>query len=1114
MRSHSFILRKSHLLTKLSSLPLRHTRLAAGTRVFSSNSSTPVEPHEASSVVSPTQSSESVFDEDQDKTNIKLRRTRISSSPSNEKDPERLELPDGLDILWLPTDSTVSSSISPNPTLPPEILEEALDNLLITLHPQNQHRAVHPSGFSSRLVEPTLGLYCPIEGGDYVVDATVRELASRTGSEVLVLDAVQLAAGEWGEFGKAANALNLPNNPLHFSSPPPNSMESSRQASSVEQVEEEGEGPSFFFSAPPRVSIAAIKAIPSIQGRTLIASPSRRTAPPPSKLETFLETLVNLPSVSEGLDNPPKNRPRLIYIRDFPTLAPSSSVWYPPLLAAVRNRRKGPISRPSSVVASPMTIIFGMTPPITPPNSSPGSTSSLISLLMNRNTSSSEVAQGGKSEGVHDWSESEAAELAREKRLRMRLKKWEKDATALYDEFPKLSTKHESPGSTLNPEIVVIGGPNGPSSSPSMLGMPIGFGILDHDGDTNSQFFRSSVLVPSPRSLSQERDTRVNRRREINELIVRMGVGAVGGVLESTPADLAFTNVKSATETSNNPPSSPLSMMWEKWGNKIEAWSNVRKIADRAMGSVMTSHHLSGKKATLDSTVVPWTAVQTAWATYNTLQETRKRWLKDASSYKFADDISADEQDPLNAELGNDKVVESVKNDPDLDPHEHRLISCIVDPNSMTTSFKQVHLPLHTIDSVRTIVSLPLLHPHAFQQGILKDYSMTGCLLFGPPGTGKTLVVRALAKEAGCRMLAISPSDVMDMYVGEGEKLVKAVFSLARRLSPCVVFLDEIDALFGARMSTRESGGAFAHRGVITEFMQEMDGLKSSKDDNVIVIGATNRPFDLDDAVLRRLPRRLLVDLPGEQERQEILKILLRDESLATDVTIEALAVKTDSFSGSDLKHLCVSAALDSVKEHVELPWKSEHPIASRSSESPNTPAVDIDGDSTSSESETPTAPTTVISGSSPSITISSPQQQLDENVTMAMAEFLPSSLPEVIAPAATIDSETSPSIIISSPQQPLNGDLPKDESPQPSLPGRQETPGHPTRILHLRNFLQALREITPSSSESFGSLAELRKWNEEFGEGRKDRKKRQVWGKGQFGFVEDTLQKDRVAKR
>lgn len=82
---------------------------------------------------------------------------------------------------------------------------------------------------------------------------------------------------------------------------------------------------------------------------------------------------------------------------------------------------------------------------------------------------------------------------------------------------------------------------------------------------------------------------------------------------------------------------------------------------------------------------------------------------------------------------------------------------------SMPTSFSQVHLPPHTIDSVRTIVSLPLLHPSSFQHGILKEHGMTGCLLFGPPGTGKTLVVRALAKEAGCRMLAVTPSDVMDM---------------------------------------------------------------------------------------------------------------------------------------------------------------------------------------------------------------------------------------------------------------------------------------------------------------------------------------------------------------
>lgn len=134
------------------------------------------------------------------------------------------------------------------------------------------------------------------------------------------------------------------------------------------------------------------------------------------------------------------------------------------------------------------------------------------------------------------------------------------------------------------------------------------------------------------------------------------------------------------------------------------------------------------------------------------------------------------------------------------------------------------------------------------------------------------------------------------------------MFSLARRLSPCVVFIDEIDSLFGARMSARETGGALAHRGVITEFMSEMDGLRSgSQDKKVIVIGATNRPFDLDDAVLRRLPRRLLVDLPGEKERKEILRILLREEDVAEDVNLDEMAKRTGDFSGSDLKRASLS---------------------------------------------------------------------------------------------------------------------------------------------------------------------------------------------------------------
>ena len=170
----------------------------------------------------------------------------------------------------------------------------------------------------------------------------------------------------------------------------------------------------------------------------------------------------------------------------------------------------------------------------------------------------------------------------------------------------------------------------------------------------------------------------------------------------------------------------------------------------------------------------------------------------------------------------------------------------------------------------------------------------------------------------------------------------------------------------------------------------------------------------------------------------------------------------------------------------MELPWKHEPVIAPVPATNPESPS---------------------------SITVSSSsEQQLDENLTKG--ESLPSPPPESIAPVATLDNETSPSISTSPPEQPLDSNVPNDNSAQ-STPLPETAVRQPRRVLHLRNFLQAQREITPSSSESFGSLAELRKWNEEFGEGRRDRKRRQVWGKGQFGFVEhgnDGLREGRVA--
>ncbi|KAF7305108.1 AAA domain-containing protein [Mycena kentingensis (nom. inval.)] len=891
------------------------------------------------------------------------------------KEPENaVELPEGLEarILWTPDAEPGPSHDSALP--PPELFEEALHNLHITLHPQTQHRATFASPLGP-LVEPTLALYCPIEGGDYVIDATVREMARRTDAEVLVLDAAQLAAGEWGLFGNAANALQLPRNPLHFRAAP---SSSSRQAAPEEEEDDaEGHSPQM---GPRQMTFTLFN--PPSMGRTLVANPPRRTAPP-SKISVFFESVVNTPSSDS------KIRPRIIYIRDFPTLAPSSAAWYPALLNSVRSRRKGALHRHSAPVTHPVTIVFGITPPLVPKASSAP-----------RRASSSSPSQP-----TSEWSEDDASNRAREKRLRERLRRWERGG--LEEDLTKVMPLADNAVPDNSHGVIIVG-----QSSAHALLPPSGDANSDVANELDALFFRSSVLVPRERSLEQERSCRVERRREINELTMRMGVGAVGGVIDKESAAILFETPaqedKADAEASADEESgSERSQMWEDWADRVELWSTVRAVSDRAVGRAVASRDPTERR-TMEPTLVSWEDIDSAWVAHGASRNLRKSWMKEsakvAREQREQDEEDSDDEEAQAASA--DEVVQQVRNDQSLEPHEKQLLGCIVDTATMPTSFQQVHLPPHTIDSIRTIVSLPLLHPQAFQQGILKEHGMTGCLLFGPPGTGKTLVVRALAKEAGCRMLAVTPADVLDMYVGEGEKLVKAVFSLARRLAPCVIFLDEIDALFGARSSGRDrGGGALAHRSVLTEFMQEMDGLRTSKDDNIIVIGATNRPFDLDEAVLRRLPRRLLVDLPGEAERAEIVNILLRDETLGPDLDSKDIAKKTDGFSGSDLKHLCVSAALDAVKETVVVPWST------------NGAGTASDAASSSTEAPSPT-------------------------------------------------------------------DVP--------------------RVLHLRHFTKALKEITPSASEFSGTLAELRAWNKEFGEGRTNTKKRQqVWGRDRFGFGE-----------
>jgi SpoVK/Ycf46/Vps4 family AAA+-type ATPase len=272
---------------------------------------------------------------------------------------------------------------------------------------------------------------------------------------------------------------------------------------------------------------------------------------------------------------------------------------------------------------------------------------------------------------------------------------------------------------------------------------------------------------------------------------------------------------------------------------------------------------------------------------------------------------SQDESDaakePAPAKLDMEKLKKSCSK------HEARLLSGVVDPASLRTTFNDVHADPNTIESLKTLTSLTLLRPEAFSYGVLAADRLPGLLLYGPPGTGKTLLAKAVAKESSATVLEVSGAQVYEKYVGEGEKMVNAVFSLAKKLSPCVVFIDEADALFGSR------GGAnnrTTHREIINQFLRGWDGMD---DHSVFMMVATNRPFDLDDAVLRRLPRRLLVDLPLAKDREGILNIHLKGETLDPSVSLSDLAKNTPLYSGSDLKNLCVAAALAAVRDENNL---------------------------------------------------------------------------------------------------------------------------------------------------------------------------------------------------
>ncbi|XP_045212612.2 fidgetin-like protein 1 [Mercenaria mercenaria] len=211
--------------------------------------------------------------------------------------------------------------------------------------------------------------------------------------------------------------------------------------------------------------------------------------------------------------------------------------------------------------------------------------------------------------------------------------------------------------------------------------------------------------------------------------------------------------------------------------------------------------------------------------------------------------------------------------------------------------------------TIKEIVVWPMLRPDIFTglRGPPK-----GLLLFGPPGTGKTLIGKCIASQSKSTFFCISASSLTSKWVGEGEKMVRALFAVARSRQPAVVFIDEIDSL----LTQRTDGENEASRRIKTEFLVQLDGASTSSEDRLLVIGATNRPQEIDEAARRRFVKRLYIPLPEYPARRTIITNLLRQQSYQlTDQQLDTICARTDGFSGADMATLCREAALGPIRD-------------------------------------------------------------------------------------------------------------------------------------------------------------------------------------------------------